>query len=119
MPRPNPRRSNGSARTKLRRWLAAQERPCWICKAFGRPAAIDYSLPQGHPMCFEMDELKPVSKWREYGYPSPEAAALDKGNVDATHRRCNQWRGNRSVAEVYALASRRTKGGGLPQPWAM
>ncbi len=111
MSKPNPRRSNGSARSRLRKWLARQERPCWICVAFGRPAAIDYSLPAGDPMCFEVDELVPVSKG---GDP------LDYANVDAAHRRCNQWRGNRSVAEVMRIAAgRRPEGvrGATSRDW--
>lgn len=91
----NPRSKNGTARRKLRMWLKAQGRPCWICKAFGRPSEIDYSLPARHPWSFEVDELVPVSKG---GDP------LDRNNVDAAHRACNQWRGNKSVAEVLAIA---------------
>ena len=91
----NVRNKNGNARRKLRTWLKAQGRPCWICRAFGRPAEIDYSLPARHPWSFEVDELVPVSKG---GDP------LDRNNVDAAHRCCNQWRGNKSVAEVKAIA---------------
>jgi hypothetical protein len=91
----NVRNKNGNARRKLRTWLKAQGRPCWICRAFGRPAEIDYSLPARHPWSFEVDELVPVSKG---GNP------LDHNNVDAAHRACNQWRGNKSVDEVLAIA---------------
>ncbi|WP_307739011.1 HNH endonuclease [uncultured Parolsenella sp.] len=77
----NVRYANGSARRKLRAWLKAQGRPCHIC---GRP--IDYDLPAGDPMSFEVDELVPVSRG---GSP------LDRENVDAAHRICNQRRGNR------------------------
>lgn len=107
MSKPNPRRANGTARTKLRRWLRSQGRGCWICRAFGRPDAIDYSLPAGHPMSFECDELDPVSLG---GDP------LDRMNVDAAHRCCNQWRGNKTVAEVLAIA--RGAGAGTPPPTA-
>ena len=100
----NERYSNGNARRKLRARLKAERRGCWICRAFGRPPHIDYSLPARDPMAFEVDELCPVSKWREGGYPSAMACALDYGNVDAAHRRCNEWRGNRSVAQVLAIA---------------
>ena len=93
--RPNPRRSNGSRRTRLRNWLKAQGRPCWICRAFGRPGTIDYDLPAGHPWSFEVDELVPVSKG---GGP------YDHANVDAAHRCCNQWRGNKSVERVMQIA---------------
>ena len=91
----NPRYAKGSARVKLRRRLMAEGRGCWICRAFGRPDAIDYSLPAKHPRSFEVDELVPISKG---GSPT------DYDNVDATHRECNNWRGNRSVAEVMAIA---------------
>ena len=102
----NPRRANGSRRDATVRWLRCQERPCWICRAFGRPARIDYDLPARHPLSFECDELVPVSKG---GSP------YDRRNVDATHRRCNEWRGNKSVAEVLELARRaRTARQSLP-----
>ena len=70
------------------------------------PDRIDYDLPHGHPMSFEVDELVPVSRYAEGGYPSKSACALDYSNVDAAHRRCNEWRGNRSVKEVLAAAGR-------------
>ena len=85
MGRPNPRRANGHRRDELRRWLRAQGRPCHIC---GLP--IDYSLPAGHPMSFEVDEIVPVSKG---GSP------LDRDNVDAAHRICNQRRGNKPASQ--------------------
>ena len=105
-PRKDPRTANGTARRKLRSWLRAQGRPCWICVAFGRSGAIDYSLPARHPLSFEVDELVPVSKG---GDP------LDRANVDAAHRCCNQWRGNRSVAEVLAIARGGSRSGS-PDP---
>ena len=96
MPGSNPRRANGTRRDALRMWLRSQGRPCWICRAFGRSGFIDYSLPSGHPMSFEVDELVPVSKG---GSP------LSRSNVDAAHRCCNQWRSNKSVEEVLRLAA--------------
>ncbi len=105
----NPRCANGNARRKLARRLRAEGRGCWICRAFGRPDEIDYSLPAGDPGAFEIDELVPVSKG---GDP------LDYANVDAAHRRCNQWRGNKSVAAVLGIASGEAMAmDGLPQPW--
>lgn len=93
--RGNVRTRNGAARRKARARLRAEGRPCWICEAFGRPASIDYSLPSGHPFSFEVDELVPVSLG---GSP------IDYANLAAAHRRCNQWRGNKTVAEVVAIA---------------
>ena len=77
------RYANGSARRKVRAWLRAQALPCHIC---GR--AIDYSLPAGHPMSFEVDEIVPVSKG---GSP------IDRSNVAPAHRICNERRGNRPL----------------------
>lgn len=97
----NPRYANGAARRNLRAWLKSQRRPCWICVAFGRNPYIDYELPAGHPMAFEMDELNPVSLG---GSP------YLRSNVDATHRCCNEWRGNKTVAEVLAIAAKSQAG---------
>lgn len=100
----DPRRANGAARRKLISRLRHEGRGCWICRAFGRPDRIDYDLPARHPMSFECDELVPVSRYAEGGYSSAEDCALDYLNVDATHRRCNEWRGNKTVGEVMRLA---------------
>ena len=91
----NPRYANYQKRVNVRRWLRSQGRPCWICQAFGKSGYIDYSLPAGHPFSFEVDELVPISKGG-----SPTA----RSNLAATHRCCNQWRSNKSVDEVLALA---------------
>ena len=82
MSSPN-RYANGHARREVRAWLKSQQLPCHIC---GR--AIDYSLPAGHPMSFEVDEVVPVSKG---GSP------IDRSNVAPAHRICNERRGNRPV----------------------
>lgn len=91
----NPRYADGAARRKVRLWLRSLGRPCWICRLFGRDGAIDYSLPARHPYSFEVDELVPVSLG---GSPT------DRDNVDAAHRCCNLWRGNRTVEELRQLA---------------
>ena len=85
----NHRMTNGSAYRKLWRWLRDQHRDCELC---GMP--IDYGLPAGDPWCFELDHKRPVSRWMEFGYSSPEEAALDPGNAQAAHRICNQRKGN-------------------------
>ena len=84
----NPRYAKYQSRVNLLRWLRSQSRPCWIC---GMP--IDYGALPGTPLCFECDELVPVSRG---GSP------WDKGNVDAAHRCCNNWRRAKSVSEVMA-----------------
>ena len=103
------RYSNGNARRKLRNRLKAEGRGCWICRAFGRPDRIDYELPARHPLSFEVDELIPVSKG---GSP------IDYLNVDAAHRCCNEWRRDKTVPQVLAMAAQaKGRGGCLPQPW--
>lgn len=98
---PDVRNANGHRRRQLRKWLRAQQRPCWICVAFGKSGTIDYSLPARHPLSFEVDELVPVSKG---GDP------LSRSNVDAAHRCCNEWRSNKSVEEVMRIARARRAG---------
>ena len=70
-------------------------------------------------MCFEVDERKPVSRWREFGYASAQQCALDYNNVDATHRRCNQWKSDKSDDEVIAIArgQHTVNAKPLPQPF--
>lgn len=86
--KPNPRRSNGSKRTKLRRRVAAMGLPCHLCGM-----DIDYSLPPGDPMSYELDEIVPVSLG---GDP------FDPGNVAPAHRICNRRRGNRPIGSKIA-----------------
>lgn len=88
----DPRQSNGAARRAVRKWLCDQRLPCAIC---GQP--IDYSLPAGDPWSFECDEIVPVSLG---GSP------FDRDNVQATHRICNQKRGNKTMAELRGQGSR-------------
>lgn len=102
----NPRRSNGNARNKLSKWLRSQGLPCALC---GQP--IDYSLPAGHPLSFEVDEIHPVSRWREFGYASATAAALDRDNVQPAHRICNEragakWRKAKVTAPIVQSRTR-------------
>lgn len=110
--RTNPRYSNGAARRKLTAMLRAEESPCIVC---GK--AIDYTLPAGHPMSFEVDEDMPVSRWREFGYPSAAACALDPSNVHAAHRCCNEWKGARTLAECRS-ASHTPSGAFVDESWA-
>lgn len=96
------RHQSGQRWRTNRALLERQGRGCWICRAFGRPEAIDYALPPHDPGAFEADHLVPKSKGG--------SDLID--NLDATHRACNIWRGDRSVEEVLAIARRQ---GGVPQ----
>lgn len=89
----NPRYKNGALRRKYRARLRAMAAPCGICG--GRRGPIHYDEPSDakHPLSFVIDEIRPVSKWRQFSYPSPQAAALDWDNLQAAHWICNQEKG--------------------------
>ena len=98
----NPRYSNGNLRRKHRARLKAMAAPCGICK--GRLGEIHYDEPSDaqHPLSFVIDEIRPVSRWKEFGYPSPQAAAQDWNNVQAAHWTCNAAKSNRVEGEKKA-----------------
>ena len=91
----NPRHKNGNLRRKHRARLKAMAGPCGICR--GRLGPIHYDEPSDaqHPLSFVIDEIHPVSKWKQFGYDSPEAAAQDWNNLQAAHYICNQTKGNK------------------------
>ena len=67
--------------------------PCGICK--GRLGAIHYDEPSDskHPLSFVIDEIHPISKWRQFGYDSAKEAAQDWSNLQAAHYCCNAAKG--------------------------
>lgn len=69
--------------------------PCGICG--GRLGPIHYDEPSdaAHPLSFVIDEIRPVSRWKEFGYDSPAAAAQDWRNLQAAHWICNQKKSNK------------------------
>ena len=89
----NPRYKNSNLRRKHRARFRAMDAPCGICK--GRFGRIHYEEPSDaqHPLSFVIDEIHPVSKWQQFGYPSPSAAARDFSNLQAAHRCCNAMKG--------------------------
>ena len=90
----NPRTANGNFRRKARERFRGMTAPCGICG--GRLGPIRYDQPSdpAHPLSFVIDEIRPVSRWREFGYDSPEAAARDWDNLQAAHYCCNALKGN-------------------------
>ena len=86
MSRTNPRHQNGNLRRKYR----------------GRLGPIHYDEPSDaqHPLSFVIDEIRPVSRWKEFGYDSPAAAAQDWNNLQAAHWCCNAAKGNKTLFEM-------------------
>jgi hypothetical protein len=103
----NPRYKNGNFRRKIRARFRAMEAPCGICG--GRLGRIHYEEPSDafHPLSFVVDEKKPVSRWKEFGYDSPEAACLDINNLTAAHYCCNQAKSNRVPSDNKVRAIRK------------
>ena len=85
----NPRHANGNLRRKHRARFKAMNAPCGICK--GRFGPIHYDEPSDHlhPLSFVIDEIIPISKFRQGGYDSREEAAKDWNNLQAAHWCCN------------------------------
>ena len=93
MSRKNLRRIQPGKRDMLWKKVRSEQRKCHLC---GYP--IDYSIRHPDRRSFELDEIVPVSKG---GDP------LDYGNVDAAHRCCNQWRGNKTLTHGVRRMCRR------------
>lgn len=91
----NCRYANGALRRKHRDRLRAMGAQCGICK--GRLGPIHYDEPSDyqHPLSFVVDEIIPVSRWQQYGYPSERAAAEDWSNLQAAHYICNSKKSNK------------------------
>ena len=108
----NPRYKNGTLRRKHRARFKAMGAPCGICR--GRLGPIHYDEPSNaeHPLSFVIDEIKPISKWKLYGYESPEAAARDWNNLQAAHYCCNAAKG----AKVNFVLERRNAARIAPIP---
>ena len=81
-PTGNPRYANGALRRKYRARLG--------------PIHYDEPSDAAHPLSFVIDEIKPVSKWRQFGYASPRAASEDWDNLQPAHYFCNAQKGNKT-----------------------
>ena len=91
----NPRYANGNLRRKHRARLKAMGLPCHIC---GRPIHYDEPSDAQHPLSFVVDEIRPISKYKLFGYSSREEAAQDWDNLAPAHWICNQIKSDK-VAE--------------------
>ena len=102
----NVRYANGNLRRKHRARIKAMGCECGICK--GRLGPIHYDEPSDsqHPLSFVVDEIKPVSRWREFGYSSARAAAEDWSNLQAAHYCCNAAKSNHTGEQVMRTVKR-------------
>ena len=79
--------------------------PCGICGGQLGPIRYDEPSNAQHPLSFVIDEIRPVSRWREFGYDSPKAAAQDWNNLQAAHFCCNAAKGARMTGECAIFRS--------------
>lgn len=93
----NPRHQNGNLRRKQRARLKAMGLPCAIC---GRPINYDEPSDARHPFSFVIDEIKPIARYREFGYRSKAAAAQDWDNIQAVHWICNAKKSSMTMNEL-------------------
>ena len=102
----NPRWQNGALRRRYRARFRAMGAPCGICG--GRLGPIRYDEPSDakHPLSFVIDEVHPVSRWSQFGYDSPAAAAKDWSNLQPAHYVCNARKGARVGNEALRIVSR-------------
>ena len=91
----NPRYKNGALRRKHRARLKAMGCECGICGGKLGPIHYDEPSDADHPLSFVVDEIIPVSRWKEYGYDSPEEVAQDFNNLEAAHYICNLRKSNK------------------------
>ena len=91
MAKNNPRSKNGNLRRKNRARIRAMGLPCHIC---GREIHYDEPSDSAHPLSFVIDEIIPVSRWKEFGYNSDREAAEDWNNLAPAHYICNQKKSN-------------------------
>ena len=101
----NPRYANGALRRKNRARFKAMGAPCAICRGALGPIHYDEPSDAQHPLSFVIDERLPVSRWREFGYASPRAAAEDPDNIQPAHRCCNAAKGARLQRSIPIRAS--------------
>lgn len=93
----NPRYANGNRRRKQRARFKAMGLPCALC---GGEIHYDEPSDAEHPLSFVIDEKRPVSRYREFGYASREEAAADPDNLQPLHWACNAMKGARTPEEV-------------------
>ena len=102
----NPRYKNGNLRRKHRARLRAMNAPCGICKGKLGPIHYDEPSDAAHPLSFVIDEIHPISRYREFGYDSREQAAQDWGNIQAAHYCCNAAKSNKTPGDIKKIFHR-------------
>ena len=106
MGKPNPRSPKWRARAAAAQRYAAENAPCALCG--GAIGPIRYDQPRSHlfPLSLVIDEIKPVGRWREFGYASARDCACDPGNWQPAHWICNARAGDKRGAPKFRPTER-------------
>lgn len=104
----NPRYANGNLRRKYRARFKAMGAECGICKGRFGPIHYDEPSDHDHPLSFVIDEIRPISKYKQFGYESREAAAKDWNNLQAAHYCCNAAKSDRTSGTVIKKIEQRS-----------
>ena len=104
----NPRYQNGNLRRKHRGRFKAMDAPCGICHGKLGPIHYDEPSDSAHPLSFVIDEIKPISRYKEFGYGSKEEAAQDWSNLQAAHYCCNAAKSNKIAGAVGPRIEKKT-----------
>lgn len=112
--RNNPRYHNGNLRRKHRARLRAMKPRCGICGGI-----INYDEPSdaAHPLSFVIDEIKPISRYKEFGYNSKVEAAQDWNNLQAAHWICNAAKSNKINYKLVPLKQNIIKQNEIDGDW--
>lgn len=105
----NPRWAKRTLRKSFQQRFRAMDAECGICHGALGPIHYDEPMDAAHPLSLVIDEIRPISKWKQFGYPSPQAAAEDWHNVQPAHRCCNQAKGakvNYDPVQTVSVAKR-------------
>lgn len=69
--------------------------PCAICRGLYGEIHYDEPSDSNHPLSFVIDEIVPISLYKQYGYSSRRAAAEDWENLQPAHYYCNAMKSNK------------------------
>ena len=113
----NPRWQNANLRRKYQARFRAMDAPCGICH--GLLGRIHYEEPSdpAHPLSFVIDEIIPISRYKEGGFDSPREAAEAWTNLQAAHRCCNAWKKDRINFRINIAAVRKIQKDELDGDW--
>ena len=103
MGKTNVRQGAAKARKRAAQRYAASNAPCALCHGARGPIRYDQPRDHRHPLSLVIDEIAPVARWEEFGYPSARACACDPSNWQPAHYICNAIASDKRGARAQAV----------------